>query len=174
MSADEEIRELAEALDPPAFFKRIDLWRKGDVSGAQYEPRVSGTRSPKMLAFDVTDAQLNEAEAEYREHLQGCAVAMALGDERQARSLLRKARRIEERWLKPIITPDKEMLKELERVVSDAQSCGTCGDTKDAWVRRMKKLGHKTPLWRLRGGDCAACAQKKRRTKQAELEAQAS
>lgn len=170
MSADEEIRELAEALDPPAFFKRIDLWRKGDVSGAQYEPRVSGTRSPKTLAFDVTDAQLNAAQAEYREHLQGCAVAMAAGDEREARSLLRKARRLEERWLKPIITPDKEMLKELERVVSDAQSCNECGQTKEAWVRQMKKLGVKTPIWRRKKGMCGACYQDDYR-KRGEVEA---
>jgi hypothetical protein len=164
----EEIRELALALHPPQFFARIDLWRKGDVTGTSYELRVSGTRSPKMLAFDSMDARLNEAEAEYREHLQGVSVAMSCDDEPEARRLLRKALKLQELWLKPIITPDKELAKELGRLASDAQSCNTCGDTKDAWVRRQKKSGVKTPLWRLRGGDCAACYQKKRRAKAAE------
>jgi hypothetical protein len=166
--------DLTLEVDPPAFFARINLWRKGDVTGAHYEARVSGSRSPKFLEFDGMDAILNAAEAEYRSHLVDASTAKQAGDEVGQRKALRKALVLQAQWLKPIVTPSPEMVKRLNKLVSDAQSCATCEDTKEAWVARRKKAGVRSPIWRIRVSpdgkpDCAACYQKKRRDRLAEL-----
>lgn len=172
---DESTRDLSLELDPPAFFARINLWRKGDMSGIQYEARVSGSRSPKMLEFDNLDATLNRVEAEYRDHLQDAAT----GNEHEQRKALRKALALQAQWLKPIVTPSAEMIKELNRLVSDAQSCATCEDTKEAWVARRKAAGVRSPIWLLKVSadgkpDCKACYMRKYRARIAATEAVAS
>lgn len=176
---EESTHDLSLEIDPPAFFARINLWRKGDVSAVQYEARVSGSRTPKMLEFDRLDAALNKVEAEYRSHLIDADTAKKSGNEGAQRRALRKALRLQKLWLKPIVTPSAEMIKELNRLVSDAQSCATCEDTKEAWVARRRKAGVRSPIWRLRVSadgkpDCQACYKKKLRAKSESVEAVAS
>lgn len=170
MSLIEEIRLLAPEIHPRSFAARIAYWRRGGLPAGGLAERVGGSREHKLPAFDTTDARLNEAEADYREAVDGFVAAMSVGDHRAALRCLRKAETLEQLWLKPFVTPDKEMAKQLNKLASDAQACNTCDDTKEAWVLRQKKKGVKSPLWRTKGGDCQACYQTKRRARLVEME----
>lgn len=171
----EEIRVLAGRLNPRAFMSRLAYWRKGDFPAGGMAERVGGSRTPKRPEFDKTDEQLNHAEHDYNLAIEGFRAAMSAGDHKKALGELRKAEVLERIWLVPIDVLPPEQLKAMNALVSDAQSCATCEDTKEAWVRRQKKKGVRSPIWRMKVSpdgmpDCAACYAKKRRARLAALE----
>ncbi len=170
MNPFDEICELAPKLNPRAFASRLAYWRRGSLPAGGLSERVGGSRGHKLPAFDRTDAQINQAEADYNESLDGYMESMGRGDYPTALRHLRRAEVLERVWLVPIAELDDESLELLAGAVSDASSCNTCGITKEAWLKAQRQKGRKRSLWRLRGGSCQACYMEKYRARKAVLD----
>lgn len=147
----EQIRDLAPKIRPRAFAARLAYWRRGGLPAGGASERVGGSRGHKLPHFDRTDEQINQAEADYAEAIDGFLEQLGQGDHGAALRQLRKAETLERVWLVPIDRLDAEQLKALDGMISDAAQC-LCSNTRELWER----MGRRTP-WRIKRGLGPCC-----------------
>lgn len=143
-----EIARLTRERRPAELAARIDQERRGGISTASTEVRVSGSRRPKMPELDEHDAVRDGQEKAYEQHL------------RSAIRELNDCALIETKVLIPVHVATRFEAA----LASDVPSCRSCGLTKEQYAKKNKGR-----LWKIRGGDCPACWQAKRTAREAEL-----